>query len=549
MEKRTWWKEGVVYQVYPRSFADSNGDGIGDIPGITEKLDYIKSLGATIIWLNPCYKSPGDDNGYDISDYQSILPQFGTMEDFKTLLAKAHAMGLRIIMDLVVNHTSDEHPWFVESRTGKDKKDWYIWREKSNNWGASFGGSAWEYDDERKMYYLHCFSKKQPDLNWENKNVRDAVYAMMNWWGELGIDGFRMDVITMISKDQRFPDGQIDGSGYGAFSPFVQNGPRVHEFIHEMHEHVMKNFDMMCVGEGAGCDSEKALLYTAPKREELDMVFTFDHVDIGKPSMANGFQPGPFSLPAFKEAFARWQDGLEGKGWNALYLENHDQVRSVSRYGNDRDYWKQSAKMLATLLFLLKGTPYIFEGEELGMTNYPFTSIEQTRDIASKNGYAWALAHQIPKEMAIGVIRQIARDNSRTPMQWTGGKNAGFSTGEPWMAVNPNASYINVEAEERDQDSILHYYRDLLKLRKESETLLYGLFTLLEKDDPKLFVYTRTLHDEGYLIVANFSQEESAYTIPACYRDGKTMLANYRDESALLRPYEVRVIYKKGITK
>lgn len=542
-EKRTWWKEGVVYQVYPRSFQDSDNDGIGDLKGIESRLDYIKSLGADIIWLNPVYSSPNDDNGYDISDYRNIMAEFGTLDDFRSLLSSAHERGIRIIMDLVVNHSSDEHAWFIESRKSKDNpyRDYYIWRDKPNNWGACFGGSAWQYDETTGMYYLHSFSVKQPDLNWENKKVREEVYDMMRFWGDMGIDGFRMDVITMISKVQTFPDGVINGSGYGDASPYTNNGPRVHEFLKEMNRDAISHYDWLTVGEGAGAGVEDALKYTGFDRGELDMVFSFEHMNCGKKESVNAFNPVPFSLPAYKQIFRKWQVGLEGKGWNSLYIENHDQTRSVSRYGNTstEELWKKSAKMIATTYMLMKGTPYVFEGQELGMTNYPFEDISQCRDIQARNDYKLMKKMGKSDEEAMAILREISRDNSRTPMQWDDSRYAGFSEHEPWIGVNPSKSFINVKAEEADPDSILHYFRKLIALRKSEDALLYGVFQLEAEEDEELFIYKRTLGNTCFTIAANWSGNERKYD----KLKGKIVLSNFKDSTiGILRGYEAYVI-------
>lgn len=542
-EERKWWKEGVVYQVYPRSFQDSDGDGFGDLKGIESRLGYIKKLGADIIWLNPVYASPGDDNGYDISDYRAILPQFGTMDDFKSLLEAAHGLGIRIIMDLVVNHSSDEHIWFIESRKSKENpyRDYYIWKDEPNNWGACFGGSAWQYDEESGMYYLHSFSVKQPDLNWENPKVREEVYEMMRFWGDIGIDGFRMDVITMISKDQNFPDGVVNATGYGDGSPYTNNGPRVHEFLKEMNREAISHYDWLTVGEGAGCGVEDALKYTGFDRGELDMVFSFEHMNLGKKEAGNGYNPAPFSLREYKQIYKKWQYGLEGKGWNSLYLENHDQTRCVSRYGNTstRELWKRSAKAIAMTYMLMKGTPYIYEGQELGMVNYPFKERSDFRDISATNDYKLLIGAGRSDEEAISVLREMSRDNSRTPMQWDASEYAGFSSHEPWIAVNPSKEYINVEAEEADPDSILHFYRHLIALRKSEDALLYGTFKLEAEEDEELFIYKRIGDDCTFTIAANWSNSERVYD----GLEGEIVLSNLPDsKSGFFRPYEAYIL-------
>ena len=539
--ERKWWKEGCVYQIYPRSFYDFNGDGIGDLNGITKNLEYVKELGASIIWLNPCYKSPNDDNGYDISDYRAIMDDFGTMEDFDALLEKAHSLGLKIIMDLVVNHTSDEHEWFIKSSSSKDndKSDWYIWKDQKNNWGACFGGSAWEYCESRGQYYLHSFSKKQPDLNWENKDVRDAVYDLMNYWGDKGIDGFRMDVITMISKDQSFPDGELNGE-YGDSSKYTNNGPRIHEFLKEMNEKSISHYDWLTVGEGAGARVEDTLSYTDPKNKELNMIFSFEHMNYAKPQCENNWKEDKFLLPGYKRIYKKWQEGLDQRGWNTLYLENHDQVRSVSRYGNTttKELWKKSAKALAVMYYLMQGTPYIYMGQELGLTNTCFNSIDEYRDIAAKNDYSVMLSRGFSKEDALRLLNLTSRDNSRTPFPWN--ENGGFTTSKPWIKYNQDISFINVESEKKDPDSILNFYKKLIALRKNSDTLIYGSFKLLEEDDESLFVYSRTLGDEKYLVVVNMSEDIRQYKT-----EGKVVLSNYDDSTDELRSWEAKVVKEK----
>lgn len=459
MQTKKWWKEAVVYQIYPRSFKDSNGDGIGDLKGITSKLDYLKDLGIDVIWLSPVYQSPNADNGYDISDYRNIMTEFGTMEDFDELLNEAHRRGLKIVMDLVVNHTSDEHAWFVESRKSLDNpyRDYYIWREgkdgkEPNNWGSCFSGSAWKFDETTGMYYLHLFAEKQPDLNWENEKVREEVYDMMTWWCEKGIDGFRMDVISMISKVEGLPDGpREEGSLYGNFAPYSIHGPRVHEFLKEMNQKVLSKYDLLTVGETAGVTYEEALKYAGEDSQELNMVFTFEHVEIGNEGMKWNTKRVP--LVPFKDVISRWQVNLHGKAWNSIYIENHDQPRSVSRFGNDSEEYRElSAKMLAVCMYMLEGTPYIYQGQELGMTNYPFTNISEFRDVENLNAYRELVVENkiMEKEELIQCFRLKSRDNARTPMQWDDTENAGFSEGEPWLKVNPNYKEINAEKEKND---------------------------------------------------------------------------------------------------
>ena len=476
MEKK-WWKESVVYQIYPRSFKDSNGDGIGDINGITSKLDYLKELGIDVIWLSPVYKSPNDDNGYDISDYRDIMDEFGTMEDFDKLLNEAHKRNIKILMDLVVNHTSDEHKWFVESRKSRDNKyrDYYIWREgkdgkEPNNWGSIFGGSAWQYDENTNMYYLHLFSKKQPDLNWENETVRNEIYDMMKWWLDKGIDGFRMDVISMISKDQKFPDGKN-----GDFGPYSIHGPRVHEFLKEMNKEVLSKYDIMTVGETAGVTIDEAKKYAGFDSNELNMVFQFEHMDLDN-NKDYKWNDEPVKLTKLKEVMGKWQTELEGEAWNSLFWNNHDQPRVVSRFGNDSDEYREvSAKMLGTCLHMMKGTPYIYQGEELGMTNIYFNSIDEYNDIESINAYNELVGSgKVSKEKMMSYLRYKSRDNARTPMQWSDDENAGFTTGKPWMTINPNYVKINAQNEVSDSNSVFNYYKKLIKLRKENDIIVYG---------------------------------------------------------------------------
>ncbi|MDD6616584.1 MAG: alpha-glucosidase [Lachnospiraceae bacterium] len=547
---KTWWKEAVIYQIYPRSFMDSNGDGIGDLKGITSKLDYLKTLGVDVLWLSPVYKSPNDDNGYDISNYQDIMDEFGTLEDFDEMLREAHARGLKIVMDLVVNHTSDEHAWFMESRSSKDNpyRDYYIWREGKedgsapNNWGACFGGSAWEYDNATDMYYLHLFSKKQPDLNWDNEKVRNAVFDMMNWWCQKGIDGFRMDVISMISKVPGLPDGPATDSGYGDFGPYSVHGPHVHEYLKEMNEKVLSKYDIMTVGETAGVTIEQAVKYAGEDSHELNMVFQFEHVEAdGK---YGKWTDEKVPLPLLKETLSKWQTSLYGKAWNSLFWDNHDQPRAVSRFGDDRpEYRAVSAKMLATCLHMMQGTPYIYQGEELGMTNYPFTSMDEFRDIESIHAYRdWVESGKLTKEVFWPCLCNKSRDNARTPMQWDDSANGGFTTGTPWIQVNPNYTKINAAAEVNDPDSVFSYYRTLLSLRKQHEIIVYGSYELLLPEDPSIFAYTRTLGNEKLLTVCNFTDQTPDFEIPEEFADAACLISNYKEAAQKLRPYEAYVL-------
>lgn len=554
--ERAWWKEAVVYQIYPRSFMDSNGDGVGDLQGIISRLDYLKYLGVDVIWLSPVYQSPNDDNGYDISDYQDIMEEFGTMADFDALLAAAHERGIRIVMDLVVNHTSDEHRWFVESRKSTDNeyRDYYIWKEGKdrqtppNNWGSCFGGPAWQYDETTDMYYLHLFSKKQPDLNWDNPNVRREVFDMMTWWCDKGIDGFRMDVISMISKTKEMPDGEVQDL-YGDFNPYCVHGPNVHKYLQEMNEEVLSKYDIMTVGETPGVTTELAKQYAGENTRELNMVFQFEHVEgdgkYGK------WTDEKTPLTTLKKTLSRWQTELYGRAWNSLFWDNHDQPRAVSRFGDDRPQYREaSAKMLATCLHMLQGTPYIYQGEELGMTNYPFENPDDFRDIESVNAYReWCLDGQLSHEEFWPCIVFKSRDNARTPMQWDDTEQAGFTTGTPWIAVNPNYKEINAKAETADPDSVFHYYRKLIALRKENPVIVYGKYEAMLEDSEELFVYTRTLKQEKLLVVCSFCDHETAFTIPSEFAEAACLISNmgntYAGGEVRLQPYEAFVLHTK----
>ena len=556
MEKK-WWKESVVYQVYPRSFCDSNGDGIGDLNGITSKLDYLKELGIDVIWLSPVYQSPNDDGGYDISDYQAIMDEFGTMEDFDRLLAAAHERGIKIVMDLVVNHSSDEHKWFIESRKSVDNpyRDYYIWRPAKedgslpNNWGSCFSGPAWEYDKTTDMYYLHLFSKKQPDLNWENPVVRQEVYDMMNWWLEKGVDGFRMDVISLISKAPGLPDYEPESTGYAAYNAGA-NGPRVHEFLQEMREKALNNADTMTVGECAGVTLEEAKKYARSDGKELNMVFQFEHMEADFDEKTGKWTTKKLDLRVLKEILTRWQKGLEDIAWNSLYWENHDQPRSVSRFGNDSDQYREiSAKMLATCVHMMQGTPYVYQGEELGMTNCPFNKLENLRDLESINAFH-ELTEQgkISEEDMLAAINYKGRDNARTPMQWDDSAYAGFSTAEPWIIVNPNYTKINAKDQVSREDSVFKYYQKLIRLRHNSDLIVYGTYDLILDDDKDIYAYTRTLGDEKLIVYCNFSENTREVELPEEFTNGKIFISNYDDaavnEKITLRPYEAIVIQK-----
>ena len=556
MEKK-WWKESVVYQIYPKSFKDSNGDGVGDIRGIIQKLDYLKELGVNVLWISPMLESPQDDNGYDISDYRRIYKEYGNMEDYEELLSEAHKRDIRILMDLVVNHTSDEHNWFVESRKSKDNpyRDYYIWKDpvngkEPNNWGGAFGGSAWEYDPQTQMYYLHLFSKKQPDLNWENEKVRQEVYDMMTFWCEKGIDGFRMDVISMISKDQTFPDGEMNNSLYGDFGPYCVHGPRVHEFLQEMNREVLSRYDIMTVGETSGVTIEEAQKYAGEAGKELNMVFQFEHVDNGSGDYGK-WTTEKYDFKEFKRIMIKWQEELQGKAWNSLFLGNHDQPRSVSRFGNDNPAYREtSAKMLATCLHMMQGTPYVYQGEELGMTNVYFDKLEDYRDIESINFFTELTeAGLMTPEYMMKCLMLRSRDNARTPMQWDDSEQAGFTDGESWIKVNPNYKEINAAQQLEDPNSIFYYYQKLIRLRKEKDIIVYGEFEPIYRDDEQIFAYIRRQKQEKLLTVCNFSDKNAGMEIPEEFKGAECLITNLDrtvfEGRIVLKPYEAFVLYKK----
>ena len=556
MEKK-WWKESVVYQIYPKSFKDSNGDGVGDIRGIIQKLDYLKELGVNVLWISPMLESPQDDNGYDISDYRRIYKEYGNMEDYEELLSEAHKRDIRILMDLVVNHTSDEHNWFVESRKSKDNpyRDYYIWKDpvngkEPNNWGGAFGGSAWEYDPQTQMYYLHLFSKKQPDLNWENEKVRQEVYDMMTFWCEKGIDGFRMDVISMISKDQAFPDGKMNNSLYGDFGPYCVHGPRIHEFLQEMNREVLSRYDIMTVGETSGVTIEEAQKYAGEAGKELNMVFQFEHVDNGSGDYGK-WTTEKYDFKEFKRIMIKWQEELQGKAWNSLFLGNHDQPRSVSRFGNDNPAYREtSAKMLATCLHMMQGTPYVYQGEELGMTNIYFDKLEDYRDIESINFFTELTeAGLMTPEYMMKCLMLRSRDNARTPMQWDDSAQAGFTDGAPWIKVNTNYKEINAAQQLEDPNSIFHYYQKLIRLRKEKDIIVYGGFETLYRDDEQILAYIRRQAQEKLLTVCNFSDKNAEMEIPEEFKGAECLITNLDrtvfEGKIVLKPYEAFVLYKK----
>lgn len=561
---KQWWKECVVYQIYPRSFYDSNGDGIGDLRGITQKLDYLKELGVDVVWLSPVYKSPNDDNGYDISDYQDIMDEFGTLADWEEMTAAMHARGIKLVMDLVVNHTSDEHAWFVEARKSKDNpyRDYYIWQPgkdglEPNNWGSAFSGSAWQSDPATSEYYLHLFSKKQPDLNWENPRVRKAVFEMMDWWVAKGVDGFRMDVINMISKVPGFPDEENrTGSRYAFPATKAVNGPRLLEFLGEMKREVLAKYDLITVGETPHVTTAHAAALTDETSGPLNMVFQFEHmgIDADPGSRYGRFSRASWKLTDLKKLMTRWQKDLEGKGWNSNYLNNHDQPRQVSRFGNDGPYRVPSAKLLGTFLHMLQGTPYIYQGEEIGMTNVAFADITNYNDIQSLNFYKEEVEEKgADPAMILKMIQVNGRDNARTPVQWNAGPHGGFTTGTPWLKVNPNYPEINVEQALADPDSIFYYYQQLIRLRKSVPAMVYGTYDLLLPGHEQIYAFTRTLENERLLVVLNFSAEDVDFKCPAELQwcDSQLLIANYPDapgdaRSFRLRPYEARV-YRQGM--
>lgn len=556
MEKK-WWKESVVYQIYPKSFKDSNGDGIGDIRGIIQKLDYLKELGVNVLWISPMLESPQDDNGYDISDYRRIYKEYGTMEDYEELLSEAHKRDIRILMDLVVNHTSDEHNWFIESRKSKANpyRDYYIWKDpvngkEPNNWGGAFGGSAWEYDPQTQMYYMHLFSKKQPDLNWENEKVRQEVYDMMKFWCDKGIDGFRMDVISMISKDQSFPDGEMNNSLYGDFGPYCVHGPRIHEFLQEMNREVLSKYDIMTVGETSGVTIEEAQKYAGEARNELNMVFQFEHVENGSGDYGK-WTTEKYDFKEFKRIMIKWQEELQGKAWNSLFLGNHDQPRSVSRFGNDNPAYREtSAKMLATCLHMMQGTPYVYQGEELGMTNVYFDKLEDYRDIESINFFTELTESGLmTPEYMMKCLMLRSRDNARTPMQWDDSAQAGFTDGAPWIKVNSNYKEINAAQQLEDPNSIFYYYQKLIRLRKEKDIIVYGGFEPLYRDDEQILAYIRRQDQEKLLTVCNFSDKNAEMEIPEEFKGAECLITNLDrtvfEGKIVLKPYEAFVLYKK----
>jgi len=556
---RTWWKESVVYQIYPRSFYDINGDGIGDLRGIIQKLDYLKELGIDVIWLCPVYKSPNDDNGYDVSDYQDIMDEFGTLGDWDELLAEMHKRGIKLIMDLVVNHTSDEHLWFQESRKSKDNpyRDFYIWRSgkdggEPNNWRSFFGGSAWQYDEQTGEYYLHLFTKKQPDLNWENPKVREEVFKMMNWWLDKGIDGFRMDVINMISKVPGLPDAPVmNQDRYQFGGQYFMNGPRLMEFLTEMKQKVLSRYDILTVGETPFVTTQDAIKIVNEETGALTMLFQFEHVDLDAETGADSAGTiKKMKLLDLKDVMTRWQKDLENRAWNSIFLSNHDQPRSVSRLGDDTQFRVESAKLLATFVHMLQGTPYVYQGDEIGMTNVAFESIEEYRDVATRNMYKEAVEEKgVDPQVALKVVHAKSRDNARTPMQWDSSKNAGFTNGTPWIKVNPNYKEINVAEAMADPNSVFHYYKKLIRLRKENAVIVYGTYDLLLASHEEIYAFTRTLDKDRLLVILNFSGNAPVFHLPEniVFAIAEPLISNYATDPAenihqiTLRPYEARV--------
>ncbi|MGD6847165.1 alpha-glucosidase [Rossellomorea aquimaris] len=549
--KKAWRKEAVGYQIYPRSFQDSNGDGIGDLQGVIQRLDYIKELGIDVIWICPMYKSPNDDNGYDISDYQDIMEDFGTMEDFDQLLNEVHKRDMKLIIDLVLNHTSDEHPWFIESKSSKEnpKRDWYIWRDgvkgkEPNNWESIFGGSAWEYDDETDQYFLHVFSTKQPDLNWENEDVRDALYDTVNWWLDKGIDGFRIDAISHIKKRPGLPDmPNPKKEKYVSSFDMHMNQKGIHTFLQEFKDRTYANYDVMSVGEANGVKADEAELWVGKENGKMDMIFQFEHLGLWDA------ETNPdLDIVELKKVLTRWQKGLEGNGWNALFIENHDKARVVSTWGNDEEYWRESATAMATMYFLMQGTPFIYQGQEIGMTNVQFPSIEDYDDVAVKNLYRLKREEGVPHQDIMDIIWASSRDNSRTPMQWTDEVNSGFTNGKPWMKVNPNYKTINVKAQEKDESSILNFYKKMIQLKKKEDVFTYGIYDLLLEKDKQIYAYTRTGEDQSMIVITNLSTDDAVCDLGELEVSSSNLLLNNYDVNSheivskiTLKPYEARV--------
>ncbi|HAT4289808.1 TPA: alpha-glucosidase [Clostridium perfringens] len=548
---KKWWKELIAYQIYPKSFMDSNGDGIGDIQGIISKLDYLKDLGIDLIWLCPMYKSPNHDNGYDISDYKDILDEFGTMDDFNELLNEVHNRGMKLIIDLVINHTSHEHPWFIESRSSRDnpKRDWYIWREgkgdeEPNNWESIFKGSAWEFCENSEEYYLHLFAKEQPDLNWENKEVRNELYKMINWWLDKGIDGFRVDAISHIKKEEGLKDmDNPEGLKYVSSFEKHMNVEGINSHLKELKEETFSKYNIVTVGEANGVSANEADHWVAEDEGTFNMIFQFEHLNLWNYEEGQGFD-----VKAYKDVLTNWQNSLEGKGWNALFIENHDIPRVVSTWGNDKEYLTECAKAFGAIYFLQKGTPFIYQGQELGMTNVKYHSISEYDDVKTINTYNERIESGVSEEIALKEAWVTSRDNSRTPMQWNSSKNAGFTCGKPWIGVNENYKRINVEVEERDENSVLNFYKKLIKLKKSNEALIYGVYDLILEEDENIFAYTRTLNNHKFLIMANLTEEKAKYIYEKEKLNSKDLILNNYEICAhenltefTLKPYECRV--------
>lgn len=551
--ERIWWKEAVGYQIYPRSFKDSNNDGIGDIRGIISKLDYLKELGIDVIWICPMYKSPNDDNGYDISDYQDIMDDFGNMEDFDLMLDEVHKRGMKLIIDLVINHTSDEHPWFIESKLSKDskKRDWYIWRDgkdgaEPNNWESIFKGSAWQYDENTEQYFLHLFSKRQPDLNWDNEEVRQEIYKMINWWLDKGIDGFRVDAISHIKKEAGLIDmDNPHNLNYVSSFDKHMNVDGIHEYLEELNKNTFSKYDIMTVGEANGVDASESEMWVGEENGKFNMIFQFEHLNLWGEVGEN-----KFNVKEYKKVLTKWQNALEGKGWNALFVENHDIPRVVSSWGNDNEYLEESAKAFALMYFMQKGTPFIYQGQEIGMTNVRFDSIEKYNDVKSINIYEEKINEGVSVNEALKAVASISRDNARTPMQWDSTNYAGFSENTPWIDVNENYKSINVESQLANENSVLNFYKKLIKIRKENLSLIYGRYDMILEEDEKIYAYTRTLDNDKYVVIVNLSDEEALYKyddLDLIYEN--LMLANYKVrehgilKELVLKPYEAR-LYK-----
>ncbi|TJX82074.1 glycoside hydrolase family 13 protein [Staphylococcus haemolyticus] len=543
---KNWWKEAVAYQVYPRSFNDTNNDGIGDLPGVIEKLDYLKDLGIDVIWLSPMYKSPNDDNGYDISDYQDIMDEFGTMEDFDRLLKGVHDRGMKLILDLVVNHTSDEHPWFIESKSSKEnpKRDWYIWADpkddgsEPNNWESIFNGSTWQFDETTNQYYFHLFSKKQPDLNWDNPEVRESVFNMMNWWFEKGIDGFRVDAITHIKKTFEAGDLPVpEGKKYAPAFDVDMNQPGIHNWLQEMKDESLSQYDIMTVGEANGVTPDNAEEWVGEDKGKFNMIFQFEHLGLWSTGDSQ------FDVKSYKEVLNRWQKRLEGIGWNALFIENHDQPRRVSTWGNDKDYWFESATSHAVVYFLQQGTPFIYQGQEIGMTNYPFESIETFNDVAVRNEYQIVKEQGGDVDQLLDKYRMENRDNSRTPMQWNNSTNGGFTEGKPWFPVNPNYKDINVAHQLEDEHSVLNFYKKLIQLKKSHDIYMYGQFDLIDAENENVFAYTRQLEGKTVVVAGNLTDKQSSLTLPFDIEEDAIKLHNYNSQldATSLKPFEAFV--------